>query len=245
MTYTFKLSRRMAVSRASGMSFLLLLALACSSDLQENSDPALADEASTLGRVEITPAHVVAEVGQTVRLTARREVRTSVDYPARRAGTRTWAPATDVQWSVTGGTITTEGEFSANVVGSYKVVGKGRGPKKDTTVVEVVPRPKDPVALTVDPDTALLAGGASRTFVAKAILRDSSLADVGVTWQATGGTIDAGGVFVAGPRPRRVQGHREERERRDGRHRCHRDRLDALLPSPGARAPGTIAGAAA
>ena len=41
----------------------------------------------------------------------------------------------------------------------------------------------------------------SRAFTAKAVLSDSTRAEVGVTWRATGGSIDAGGVYVAGTVP--------------------------------------------
>jgi parallel beta-helix repeat protein len=201
MTYTFKLSRRLAVSQSAGMFLLAILAVACSSDLQENSDPNLPAGSDAPADITVTPERVIAEVGQPIQLTARRAPLRNHDHFA--LPTRS---ALDVEWSASGGNISTNGEFSAAAAGTYKVVGKGRGGrggKPDTTTVIVIPAPQDPVAITILPDTAQLPSQGSRTFTAKAVLIDSTQTDVGVTWRATGGTIDAGGVYTAGSVPGR------------------------------------------
>ena len=191
MTYTHKLARRLALLRCSAAWLLIAMMGACTNDLQENSDPATEPEA--IESLDVIPDSLIAEVGQPVQFVAH----------GKRGGRRV-APsdAPVVQWSATGGSITADGLFSADAVGNYKVVGRARGRggknKSDTTVVVVVPPPPDVVAIRVSPDTTELASEGTRTFVAKAVLSDGSLADVGVTWNATGGDIDAGGVYVAG-----------------------------------------------
>jgi parallel beta-helix repeat protein len=198
MTYTFKLSRRVALSRSWGMLLLLTLITACANDLQESSDPSAPIGELAEGDVVVTPNNVIIEIGQLVQLTARQSIRRGGRFDQRDETT------VMVEWTASGGTISADGQFSAAEAGSFKVVGKGRGRRKtDTSTVVVVPPPEDIVGVTVAPDTAQLETGATRTFIAKAILRDRSLADLGVTWLATGGTIDAGGVYVAGP----VRGH--------------------------------------
>jgi hypothetical protein len=194
MTYTFKLSRRAAQSRSLGM--LLLLALtACTNDLQENSEPGQSAGLDDLSPVVVTPKRVVAEVGQKIQLTARYAV------PSGQDGRRQLIDAPRaVDWVVSGGTITSNGEFSSTATGTFKVTGRarGRGRKTDTSTVVVVPTPPQVIDFTVSPDTAWLARGATRTFTAQAKLADSTMAEVGVTWSATGGTIDPGGVYTAG-----------------------------------------------
>ena len=193
MTYTFKLSRRMAMSRSFGMLVMLSLALACTNDLQENSDPSTTDLPSA--GIVVSPKYVVDEPGQTIQLNARLASRPT-GWDNRRDFTRL-----SVEWETSGGMISESGAFVADAPGSYKVVGKGKGrgrTKPDTSVVIVVPPPPDLIGVTVTPDSTQVTEGQTRTFVAKGVLSDSTQADVAVTWTAEGGTIDAGGVYQAG-----------------------------------------------
>jgi parallel beta-helix repeat protein len=200
MTYTFKLSRRVALSRSWGMLLLLTLITACANDLQDSSDPSAPIGESAEGDVVVSPNKVIIEIGQPVQLTARQSTRRGGRFDQRDATT------VMVEWTASGGAISADGQFSAAESGSYKVVGKGRGRRKsDTTEVIVVPPQPETVAISVSPDTLELASQASHTFTAKAILGDSSEADVGVTWSATGGTIDQGGLYVAGSGPGRFR----------------------------------------
>ena len=89
--------------------------------------------------------------------------------------------------------------FSASTAGTYKVVGRGRGRNKsDTSTVVVVPPPTDLVGIEAAPDSVAVAAGANHTFTALGRLSDGTTTSVGVTWTATGGAIDAGGVYTAG-----------------------------------------------
>ena len=107
--------------------------------------------------------------------------------------------ATTLTWKSSGGSITTDGVFSASYPGTYKVVGRGRGRQKgDTSTVVVVPPPGGIVGIQVAPGDVSVDVGASKTFSASALLADGTSSAVEVTWSATGGSIDAGGVYKAG-----------------------------------------------
>jgi hypothetical protein len=182
MTYKHKLARRLAISRKLSMVPVLLLLAAC-------SDEATAPDTSSPQRFELTalvPTAVTIQTNQKVRFHGRTT-----------GGMEVWNQLT---WGATGGSITTDGVFSAATAGTYKVVGhgRGRGQKPDTSTVVVVPPPTNVVGLEITPNPAWVEAGAARTFTATALLSDGSSAPVGVTWEATGGSIDAGGMYQAG-----------------------------------------------
>lgn len=187
MTYTFKLSRRLAISHYSGMIALLALSAACS----ENEPLNITDrDSSTWDRpvqVEVVPKSVFAEVNQPIQLWARRRLPSGETVAAA------------VDWTTSGGSISTDGLFSATSAGTYKLVGKGRGRTKgDTTIVTVIDSTPNVVALVLTPDTITLQPSQSRLFQAQGKLSDGSTTTVGTVWRASGGTIDAGGTYVAG-----------------------------------------------
>lgn len=199
MTYRFKLSRRMALSRAPSLVLLALLQSACSNDLQDNSSPTdvfpAYREAIKPSR-PTGPARLVAEVGQTVQLRA----------PAYQPNTE----LPPVIWKASGGSISSTGLFTADEAGTYTVVAKrtSRGKKKgqsDTSTVVVVPPQPTLAGITVSPSQAELTAQGTYTFTALGVLADSSVVDVGVTWTATGGSIDAAGNYQAGPVPGRFR----------------------------------------
>jgi hypothetical protein len=68
----------------------------------------------------------------------------------------------------------------------------------DTSIVQVVRRQTQLVAIEVSPTTVTLAPGISQTFTALGRLSGGSVVPIGVTWSATGGSIDGGGTYVAG-----------------------------------------------
>src|SRR5689334_17294518 len=181
MTYKHKLARRLAISRKLMMVPVLLLLAAC-------SDEATAPDASSPQRTELTalvPTSVTIQTNQRIRFHGRTT-----------GGMEVW---TQLSWKSTGGSITSDGVFSAATAGIYKVVGHGRGHNKpDTSTVVVVPPPTNVTGLEITPDPAWVEAGATRTFTAAALQSDGSTAPVGVTWEATGGSIDAGGAYLAG-----------------------------------------------
>jgi hypothetical protein len=187
MTYTFKLSRRLAMSRYSGMIALLALAAACSENEPLNAPTADTYSLNRPLQVEVWPKAVTAEVNQPIQLAAR----------ARLASGDTVSLAVD--WTASGGTISADGVFSATTAGTYKLEGKRRGGKRgDTTTVVVIDSVPNLTAVILSPDTATVEQSQTRQFVAQGELSDGSTTAVGTVWQATGGTIDAGGNYVAG-----------------------------------------------
>ena len=186
MTYTFKLARRLAMSRDLTMVTALILLAACAGDTTGPEATSTPINTGSDAGLRLVPRTVTIETNQRIRF--------------RGQSLRGRDRITDLAWSATGGaTITTNGIFSASTAGTYKVVGRGRGRNKsDTSTVVVVPPPTDLVAIEASPDSVALAAGANHTFSALGRLSDGTTTSVGVTWTATGGAIDAGGVFTAG-----------------------------------------------
>ncbi|HEY9508040.1 MAG TPA: hypothetical protein VIQ27_18965 [Gemmatimonadales bacterium] len=106
-----------------------------------------------------------------------------------------------MRWEATGGTITRDGTFSASRPGTYRVIGRSRLHRPDTSVVVVVRRQPKVDRIRVSPRTPELAIGAKRTFTAVGRLPDGTHTAIRVNWSATGGTISEGGVYVAGGAP--------------------------------------------
>ncbi|HKU63246.1 MAG TPA: hypothetical protein VJQ44_18745 [Gemmatimonadales bacterium] len=184
MTYTFKLSRRLAVSR---YAMLAAAALLVGCDGETTAPEPDLDPVPALARVKLVPSRVTVETNQTVRFRGLRQ---------SPRGDRHELPLT---WHASGGSIDDDGIFAATTPGTYKVIGKGRGRQKsDTSIVVVVPPQPDIVAVSVSPDTATLGPGGTQTFAAVGVLSDGTTVAVGVNWQATGGSVDAGGAYTAG-----------------------------------------------
>lgn len=200
MTYTFKLARRLAVSRRVVFLPALVLFAACSGTDATSPDVNAANlpegiygwrpRESTPVAVRINPSTVTVETNQLIQFRARGRTR---------AGDDVVAPVT---WSTTGGTILPDGRFSAATVGTYQVIGRTRTQDDvyvvDTSRVAVVRRQLGLSSLKISPDTASLVPGVSQTFVAVGRLKNGKPVEVGVNWTAAGGTIDAGGTYKAG-----------------------------------------------
>jgi hypothetical protein len=198
MTYTFKLSRRLAMARYWSMLAMLLLSVACADDLPLDPTAAGSAPVDQAADIVVVPHSVYAETNQPIQFQARAR-----DALLRR--TSDGSEPLEIQWTTDGGTITDDGLFVAKAPGRYKVVGKGRGKKSDTTDVTVGDSVPGVVALVIAPDTAQLHPAESRQFVALGKRSDGSTAQVGAIWSATGGTIDAGGTFVADATPGRYR----------------------------------------
>jgi hypothetical protein len=197
MTYTFKLARRLAVSRNYFMLPVLLVIAACSGDTTapEGSpdNPATGNEWRSRDiipvAVTVRPSSVTLETNQLIQFRA---------HGQNSAGDSVGAAVT---WNTSGGTILPDGRFSAAAIGTYTVVGVNRVRGRlqvDTSLVQVVRRQTQLVAIEVSPTTVSLAPGVSQTFTALGRLMGGDVVPVGVNWSATGGSIDAGGTFVAG-----------------------------------------------
>ena len=191
MTYTFKLSRRLAVSRQWGLVLSLPIFAACAAIDSDGLGP---NEPGEVSSVVIIPRTAVVEVNQPLQ------------YRAYGLTTNGDSVALDMEWDATGGTISPDGVFVSSEPGKARVRGNGKGrgkakglAKKDSTIVDVVPPPPpDMEAIVVSPASADLSTSGTQQFTAEGRLSDGSTVPVGVTWTASGGTIDAGGYFTAG-----------------------------------------------
>lgn len=199
MTYTFKLARRLAVSRRFGMLPVLLLFAACSNG--DTTAPESPANPPTAGKewtsrdvipvaVQINPTNVTLETNQLIHFRAhgRTGAGDSVDAP--------------VVWSTTGGTILPDGRFSAATIGTYQVTGRAAVRSDvtvDTSTIRVVRRQRKLASVEVTPTSANLASGAAQTFQAIGRLPNGDSVAIGVNWSVSGGGIvDAGGTYVAG-----------------------------------------------
>lgn len=114
---------------------------------------------------------------------------------------------TSVEWTATGGTIRSDGSYSSSSTGDFKVIATRQGNGnayaygRDTARVKVVPPQPTLAAVVVSPASATVMAGAQVQFTATGKLSDGSTVEIGVTWSATGGTIDAGGLYTAGASP--------------------------------------------
>lgn len=190
MTYTFKLARRLAVSRTFVMLPAILLFAACSGDVTTPESPTDPRTRETVPvTVSVSPSKVTVETNQLIRF---------LGYGRNGAGDSVYAP---IAWRATGGTILPDGRFSSASTGTFMVTAYAhdRGEERtDTSIVEVVLRQPKLEAIEITPPTATLSPGTSHDFAVTGRLRGGRPVRVGVIWAATGGTIDAGGTFVAG-----------------------------------------------
>jgi hypothetical protein len=196
MTYTFKLARRLAVSRNYIMLPALLVIAACNGDTTAPEGPTESPTSSTDWRpretpvaVEVSPNTVTIETNQLIHFRALARTRAGDSVAAA------------VTWSTSGGTILPDGRFSAAAIGTYTVIGvnRARGTAQvDTSIVQVVRRPTRLAAVEVSPSSVSLTPGVSQTFTALGRLQDGEVVPIGVNWTAGGGSVDAGGTYVAG-----------------------------------------------
>ncbi|HTS87901.1 MAG TPA: hypothetical protein VMG41_05370 [Gemmatimonadales bacterium] len=105
-----------------------------------------------------------------------------------------------VNWSATGGTITSGGRYTAgSTAGQFRVVasdpGSGLADTAAVTITVATIR-----SLAVSPSFRTLLTRQSVQYAATASMSDGSTNhSPAVTWSATGGTISAGGLYTAGP----------------------------------------------
>ena len=120
---------------------------------------------------------------------------------------------TSIEWTATGGSIGLDGTYSSPSTGDYKVVGKRHGPsgpRSDSAIVDVVPPATHAYGRRHRPGVRRRwPPASSRPSTRSAGYPTATSVAIGVTWTATGGYIDAGGVFTAGSSPGTLPGHRE------------------------------------
>ena len=195
MTYTYKLARRIALLRDRALWSSLALAAACGgTDLTET------DPGSPSAQVPSTAALVV--IPQVITI----ETNQSVSFAARDRSMR--VVAEPVHWAVSGGRISHDGAFTSSEPGTFMLVGRIQGerkqfPRAGTARVRVVPAQTTLASIRVAPEKVRLAPGAEQAFEVSGYLPNQGIygtfgVPIGVTWSARGGRIDPSGVYTAG-----------------------------------------------
>lgn len=185
MTYTFKISRRIAGFRALAVLGLLAIAIHCA---PMSSESGLEPPPGALATLSVIPAQVTLTPSQT------RTFRTS--------GTLSdGAPVSGfaVTWTATGGSISSDGQYSAgSTPGTYQVVGtEPVSGLSDTSSVTIASA--SIASLSIAPSQITLQSGQPQQFDVTATLADGSVDEnPTVTWTGTGGTISAGGLYTPG-----------------------------------------------
>lgn len=112
--------------------------------------------------------------------------------------TKTGETATvSATYSATGGTVSSAGVYSAGTVpGIYRVIAKAPFGAADTAAVTITPATVTTLVLV--PDTATVPAGSTRQFSAYGRTSAGDSVPVTSTFEATGGTIAASGVYTAG-----------------------------------------------
>jgi hypothetical protein len=172
------------------MSSLLLLAACAAGEPTALDSGPLTDETKTLF---VSPKLMMLEGSQSVRFAAHESL-----IPGS-------AEVTSIEWTTTGGTVGADGAYTPAGFGEFKVIGKKKGwtnkPPTDTAVVIVVPPQPEVIGLDVTPTDESAQAGTMVQFTAMGWMSDSSQVVIGATWTATGGVIDAGGMYKAGSTP--------------------------------------------
>jgi hypothetical protein len=111
-----------------------------------------------------------------------------------------------VQWTATGGTIGINGTYRAgSVAGQYRVVGTLQGLNgqsfADTASMVISAGTGTLTQISLTPNASSVVVGGSLQFAVSGTWSDGSSAVPAVNWSATGGTIDANGLYTAAQIP--------------------------------------------
>lgn len=187
MAFTYKLARRLAMSRLAAATLLMVVG-GCTAGDDLIGVPGQSPIDNSLAAVVLAPRAVTAEVGQRIQLTA---------YGRSPVGDT--LAIDDVIWSASGGTISPNGVFLADQPGTYTLSASANsGKKRGSSTVTVVPSPGSLASVVIDPDSISMTPGGAQAFSAVGEKTNGKSTPIGVDWSATGGSIDAGGLFTAG-----------------------------------------------
>jgi enterochelin esterase-like enzyme len=104
-------------------------------------------------------------------------------------------------WTADGGAVNSQGTYTAGATpGTYHVVVNVSG-AVDTALVTVINPQATLVSVLLNPSSVVLPAGAARQFFVTGVWSDGGTASPPVTWSATGGSITAAGLYVAGTAP--------------------------------------------
>ena len=108
--------------------------------------------------------------------------------------TVTGSSNTAVSWSATGGTVSTNGLYTAPAsAGTYSVTATSQANNTKSASATVTVTTPPVVAVSISPVSAALLTGATQQFTATV----TGSSNTAVTWLATGGTVSASGLYTA------------------------------------------------
>jgi hypothetical protein len=187
MTYTFKISRRLARIRTLATVALPILALTSCSPGEPLEDGFSPPPAGEIIAVVLSPDSTSIPLQGSATFVAR-----------GRQGDGTMVSPVPVIWDATGGSISAVGVYTpGNAPGRFRVVASHESGLADTSIVVV----QAPVltGIAVSPAVVSLQAGQTQAFSASASLSDGSTqSNPGVVWTATGGSITTAGIYTAG-----------------------------------------------
>jgi hypothetical protein len=201
MTYTYRLSRRLAISNYHGMMLCSLLVL-CACTGSDINEPSIIEIAR--GGLKGRPQRqgdstlVLLSISPTTDSLQPAEHRAFSAKGVRKNGDTVAVEAT---WTATGGEITSTGEFTAGTIpGHFQVIGASVGSSLADTSEVVISTDDSPglTAVVLTPHQVSLSAGATQQFTADGLLSDGSSTLATVTYSATGGTITDAGLYTAG-----------------------------------------------
>ena len=143
---------------------------------------------ASLERLAITPTTVAITVGTTAQFAAAAE----------------WSDGSSalppLDWSATGGTVTSTGRFTAGLAaGSYVVRARSAAHDRvDSALVGISIPPPQVTSIVLNPTTVVVNPTATKLFTVTGTWSNGSTAAPTVTYSATGGTITPSGLFTAG-----------------------------------------------
>ncbi len=188
MTYTHKLASRLALLRDAVILALPIAAAACkAAQLREGFAPPDTPD-TTLVAVVVTPASATIPTGQIVQ------------FRAYGHNARNDSIGVAVDWTSTGGTVSSAGAFSSTSPGSFKVRANSRGnsPHSDSATVTVMATTPVLTAIHLTPSSASLQVGGTQQFSVSGDMSDGSTTTPAVTYSGTGGTVTSAGLYTAG-----------------------------------------------
>jgi len=175
-------SRQSSVLRLASCILLVVvfLAVACKKTI---------DGPPGLSKIHIAPKNQTVSIGATQQFGVTGEMSDGSS-----------AATVPVTYSATGGTVTAAGLYTAgSVAGSYRVVAAQQdGSLADTATVTIPNATATVSSIVLSPSAVSVPAGMKQQFTAKGVLSTGDTAVVAVTYTATGGTINAQGLFTAG-----------------------------------------------
>src|SRR2546426_7613025 len=201
MPFTFKLSKRLALMKASLVPAAAAVLAACQlQDRRGITDPTL--PSNSVVQVVTVPDTVTLEPSQTeqFRVCGRTEAGDSVSIA--------------MLWSTTDGAISSSGLYTATPFqGDYEVTatvlqasgtasssGTPQGVARGHSIVHVRSNPQL-AQVVVTPRSSALGTGGKQQFTAYGRLNSGDSVPVSVTWSGSGGVISSSGLYTAGPTP--------------------------------------------